>query len=267
VRSRLRKALRDEIGKERIARCIGIEIEAGAFDDALHDQFLLVALASAAGGALRWSRERYDSRLYVFLLWNVLFWLGVFSIGAKPYDGVRLFLLVFPFLAILSGIGLDWLISTLAGLKGGKVPAAVAALAYVALLTAPFLRYAPYGASYYNELVGGLAGAVEKGFPVTYWGEVADDAVYNYINAAAPRGSRIAAFPMERLYVENARFFGLLRGDIVDVTTADDWDYLIVANRADMLSARPDIEALTRDAALTRTLRGVPAAWVVERKR
>lgn len=52
----------------------------------------LVALVAAAGGALRWTRERYDSRFYAFLIWNVLFWLGAFSIGlSKPYDGVRLF--------------------------------------------------------------------------------------------------------------------------------------------------------------------------------
>ena len=147
-------------------------------------------------------------------------------------------------------------------------PLAVAAAAAVfAGPAAGFFAYEPYGLSYYNVLTGGLPGASAEGLQVTPWGESIDDSLFEYVNQKAPQGARIAAFPMERLYVQNMRFFGLLRGDIKDVTAEGDWDYLFVANRQDSLASRPDIEALTRNAAVTKYVRGVPAAWLVEKKR
>ena len=72
---------------------------------------------------------------------------------------------------------------------------------------------------------------------------------------------------MGRIYVENMRFLGLIRPNIRDVYVEDDWDYLVVANRGDALAGREDIRALTTGAAVTKTIQGVPAAWLVERKR
>lgn len=224
----------------------------------------LAILAAAAVGAAGWLRRRAESRLYAFLLWNILFWLGAFAVGLqRPYDGVRLFLVIFPFVAILAGLGAEHIIRALKS----RFAKALALAAIVATPAAAFFAYEPYGLSYYNALAGGLPGAAAMGMQVTAWGETVDDTIFEHINAAAPEGARVAAFPMERLYVENMRFFGLLRGDIRDVTTTEDWDYLIVANRQDSLASRSDIADFTKGAVVTKTVRGVPAAWLIQRKR
>ena len=41
----------------------------------------LATLAAAAVGAAGWLRRGLESRLYAFLLWNILFWLGAFAVG------------------------------------------------------------------------------------------------------------------------------------------------------------------------------------------
>ena len=225
-------------------------------------------LLAAAAGALRWLGERQNARLYAFLLWNVVFWLAAFGAGIfKPYDGVRLFLVIFPFVAILAGIGLEWAWQALLSRGVPKWLAGAALALFVAAQAIGFARYEPFGLSYYNLAVGGLKGAAAKGLPVTFWGETIDDTIYSYINTNAPEGASITVFPMGGIYAENVRFFGLVRPDIRDVAFEDQWDYLIVANRGGYLNSRPDIEALVKDAVVTRYVNGVPTAWLVERKR
>jgi len=149
---------------------------------------------------------------------------------------------------------------------GPKVLGAALAV-FVASQAVGLALFSHFGLSYYNLLVGGLAGAERAGFDVTFWGECADEEVLSFINARAPQGSRVAAFPMGALYVYNARQFGLLRGDIEAVESDAQWDCIIIANRGAYLAEREDLAELTSRAVFTKSIRGVPAAWVVERER
>jgi 4-amino-4-deoxy-L-arabinose transferase-like glycosyltransferase len=228
----------------------------------------VTVVAAAAGGAVRWFRERSERAFIAFLAWNVAFWLILFSCGlSKPYDGVRLFLCVFPFVAILAALGAAWAWRSLAALGAPRWAATAALAVYVALSSVGLLRYGAFGQSYYNCCVGGLAGADKIGFDVTFWGETIDAEMLRHLEKIAPPGSRVAAYPMGRLYVHNTIAFGLLGAELRPVEESEDWDFLIIANRGAYLSQRPDLKILTHDAAVVATVRGVPGAWIVERKR
>ncbi len=229
----------------------------------------VTVLLCAVGGGIALARKRESIRFATFLIWNISFWLLAFTVGlARPYDGTRLFLLVFPFVAILAAIGAEHVYTVLAKARPRRIAAfAVIAVFLLAPAAAAFFAYEPFGLSYYNIVLGGLPGAYKAGMPVTYWGETADDEIFNYINTNAPEGARLAAFPADVLYVENMRWFGLVRADINYVAVSDDWDFMIVANRGDALSSRGDIEGMTKDALVTKYVRGVPAAWLVKAQR
>ncbi|MEN6449886.1 MAG: glycosyltransferase family 39 protein [Thermoguttaceae bacterium] len=123
---------------------------------------------------------------YVLVLASMAFLLALFSWPGVPvYDGERLFLMVYPFWAILVGVGARRLAggrlradaSVAAGTRrdGIRGPRPRLATAFVLVLIAAqgvgVVRYHPYQLSYYNLLVGGLAGAERLGFEVTYWGD------------------------------------------------------------------------------------------------
>lgn len=226
-------------------------------------------IAAAAGGAARWLREREEAKLFSFLIWNVAFWLIIFSVGlSTAYDGVRLFLNIFPFVAILAAIGVRWAWDAVRKSALPRWAAPFLLAVFIASQSVGFFRFGAFGLSYYNVLVGGLKGADRLGFDVTFWGETIDPTLLDYVNETAPQGARIAAFPMGTLYTNNARAFGLLRMDLQPVNHWEDWDYLLAANRrAYFATAGPEVKELTRDATAVRTLNGVQAAWIVERER
>ncbi len=117
----------------------------------------------------------------------MVFVLLVFSWPGTPvYDGVRLFLMVFPIWAVFTGLGADRLLqwsSTLDRLQSYGFRAAVFLL--VLLQGIGLIVYYPCQLSHYNLLVGGLPGAVRLGFEATYWG----DAVREPILAEAAQRS------------------------------------------------------------------------------
>ncbi|MHB1034649.1 MAG: ArnT family glycosyltransferase [Pirellulales bacterium] len=114
---------------------------------------------------------------------NLLFVLLVFSLPGTPvYDGVRLFLMVFPLWAVLAASGAKWLAERLALTRPPDVPAALgstssrrfawaAFVLFMALQGVGLWIYHPCQLSHYSLLVGGLAGAEKLGFEVTYWGD------------------------------------------------------------------------------------------------
>jgi len=124
-------------------------------------------------------------------LWLVLATVGfvllVFAWPGTPvYDGVRLFLMVFPLWAISVGVGGKWVVehplwrSVSLRVRLGTL-AMLLAMQGVGLIV-----YHPCQLSHYSLVVGGLAGAERLGFEVTYWG----DAVQESLLAEAARRAR-----------------------------------------------------------------------------
>lgn len=135
----------------------------------------LLALAAIGASDARRSNTSAAGRLARYVLLNVMILLAIFSLPGVPvYDGARLFVLVYPLVAVLVGLGASRLLSWW---RLPAIPRAVA-LGVGALLLATqawgVARYHPAQLSYYNALVGGLAGAERLGFEVNYWGDAVD---------------------------------------------------------------------------------------------
>ncbi len=100
------------------------------------------------------------------------FLLAVFAWPGVPvYDGVRLFLVVFPLWTVFAGLGAQWLVEGPV-LRRFAYRTRVGGIGLlVASQAAGLLLYHPCQTSYYNVLVGGLRGADRMGLETTYWGD------------------------------------------------------------------------------------------------
>jgi hypothetical protein len=227
-------------------------------------------------------------------LWalSVLVPLLALAIGqTKVYDNERLFMPVFPFLAALSGVGLAWLVRTVAGRmhegarRGWRRAAAgvVVAAAFAPQLVAGVLLY-PHLLSYYSEAVGGLPGAVRLGLETTYWCETYVAAL-DHINASAPEGAVVWAEDWSHDVLLYYQLHGRLRPDLrvamaeyagsilaskgAEGVRADigDADFAIVAYRETGLAVHPEIRAWIagREPALRVERFGVPLVEVYRR--
>ena len=156
----------------------------------------------------------------------MLFVLLVFSLPGTPvYDGVRLFLMVFPLWAVWVGIGAGWLVSRASSIVSinsreltapgaspvdsrisqtapgavssrlfpYKVKCTAAVLLFVALQGIGIVKYSPCHLSYYNLLVGGLARAERLGFEVTYWGDTVREPMLAEAARLSPDGQVLFA--------------------------------------------------------------------------
>ncbi len=105
----------------------------------------------------------------LLLLLNAVIMIAVASApGIPKYDGVRLFLPAFAFIACVSGIGIDYFLTSF--IKGNVWKTALILL----YLSFPFFALTgihPFELSYYNIFTGGIRGANKAGFETTYWGD------------------------------------------------------------------------------------------------
>jgi len=139
-----------------------------------------IGLASECRAAIAGKSDCFLRGDGALIIGAILFILLLFSWPGTPvYDGVRLFLMVFPLWAIWVGVGARRITCFWSGErqcspqtsspKRRVVVGAVAA--FVALQAIGLVLYHPCHLSYYNLLVGGLAGANRLGFEATYWGD------------------------------------------------------------------------------------------------
>ncbi len=115
---------------------------------------------------------------------------------APKYNGVRLFLPIFPYLAALAGIGAGFIIDGLQSRLGERMAAGIdqfplklrigMVAVLLVLLIQPVGVSHPFGMSYYTELVGGTAGALRLGMEPTYWGDTYHAAMQWVLQKAPP---------------------------------------------------------------------------------
>ncbi|MCE5228460.1 glycosyltransferase family 39 protein [bacterium] len=210
----------------------------------------VVALALMAVGVIR-TVYRPQLRPYgAFFLICALVMLAVASAPATPkYDGVRLFLPVFPFLALLGGSGFVSLMRRIERLLGRygahdsrrrewfthKV-----AFAFVLLLLidggGAIWRYYPFMLSYYNPLVGGLKGA-SRNYESIYWGEALNQDTVNFLNSLPP-GTKIKPLAMHEKCFKDLQGWGVLDADL-RFDADPPYDYHILQFRRGLF-ARPE---------------------------
>jgi 4-amino-4-deoxy-L-arabinose transferase-like glycosyltransferase len=103
--------------------------------------------------------------LGLFQLWFTLPLLLYVVVRPNSYDGMRHFLFVLPALAFFAALG----VHTAAALFSRRRSIAVAALTLaLASSTLSMVRLHPYQSSYFNALVGGVAGAAGR-YETDYW--------------------------------------------------------------------------------------------------
>jgi len=133
-------------------------------------------LAAAVGAVVVWRRQRTAA-------WLLVVWLTV-SVGRFAflrlgnYDGVRHALDAFPALAVLEAFGVAGALDVLARRAPRYVAASTVAVLVVVLApgATAIWRLHPYPMTYYNALVGGLAGAAHS-FETEYSGAAYREAV------------------------------------------------------------------------------------------
>jgi 4-amino-4-deoxy-L-arabinose transferase-like glycosyltransferase len=111
------------------------------------------------------------NRTNVFLLFNALFPLLLISLPSVPkYDGERLFLPAFPFICLIAGMGIQQIFLWAKKLGWGKIFYLLYASLFVWTVYSSIIKIHPYQSSYFNELIGGIDGAAQRGFEPEYWG-------------------------------------------------------------------------------------------------
>ena len=195
--------------------------------------------------------------------------------GAVIHDGVRLLLPVFPFLAILAGVGFDALVKIFSAIIKGQgretAGAKIISLSAMSLILVPaffsLLAIHPFELSYYNILVGGVRGADQKGLEVTYLQEVINPAFLIQVNQSLPPGATLNGTMSQFLLVEyQAR--GMLRKDIRLVKGPDSDYYLILMRKSSLrgyFDENPGEKAMInrwsqegKEPILARSIQGVP---------
>jgi hypothetical protein len=135
----------------------------------------LVFLARPAAAGSCEQRRRLESN---FVAFTAAFPVICHVVAHGPaFTGLRHFLFVVPPLTVLAGIGFDLLIERLALRRAAY--AAAAALALAAGLGSDIVtlvRLHPYEYLFYNDLVGGLAGAARRN-ETDYWVNIMPEAV------------------------------------------------------------------------------------------
>lgn len=221
-----------------------------------------------AGWNIRQQRYGY------YILLNALVPLAIAILGLQAlYSGERHFMPVFPYLAMLAGVGFVVVCETveqrLLSRRSGTQLRGLLVVGLAILLLAPplvsIIRLHPYELSYYSEIVGGLPGAIRLGLETTFWCESYKDCL-PYLNANAPEDAVIwVDQPLAlRAYQED----GLLRRDLRiagwDVVSPYTCDYAVVQMRETGFVQVPELVTLIEqyEPEFTVSVEGVPLAMV-----
>lgn len=183
----------------------------------------LLCLLGIARALRRPHRRPYGS---LFLACALMMFLVACAPGTPKYDGVRLFLNVFPFLALLAGAGVVSILRGVERYQRRYTPRSeisvhifnrrlAFAIGLVVAVEGGFgiYLYHPFYLSYFNSVIGGVRGANEMGFETTYWGEALNQEVIDYLNAL-PSGSRIKPLALHELNLQHLQAWGRLKGDL-----------------------------------------------------
>jgi len=161
--------------------------------------------------------------------------------STPKYNGVRLFLPVFPFIAILAAVGfrtcLDLCLRASSALRddAGLRRRAVALGLFITLLWPLYdtARFTPFQLSYYNAFIGGLPGATRAGMEPTYWGDTYRSAAL-WLAEHAEQGATVWVEPQG--FESTVRLFelGPLRPDLrfsAGEKGIEESDYAVTQNK------------------------------------
>jgi len=189
-------------------------------------------------GVKTYIKKHLKDKISGMVVINILFLLILMSLPiAQKYDGIRLFMPVFPFLAVLAGVGFSELYKRISTFT--KTYKFLANGLYILLLPAliSLACIHPYQTSYYNMFIGGIKGAHKLGMETTYWGDCITGKTIKFINNNTPKNGRVIFCPVGSFVPRYYKETGLLRKDIEIADINDeDFDYLILLSRQGMFN-------------------------------
>lgn len=148
--------------------------------------------------------------LFLWLLWLLVPILRVSLPNTSIYGGVRQIMEYIPAMALLSGVGANWIWQTF--FRRFKVKGGITAVLIVFLFIPhiiSLIKFHPNENVYFNFLVGGLSGAQRKNVP--YWGNSFGNAylqAVKWLNINAKPGSKLAliqgtAVNVPKIYIDS----------------------------------------------------------------
>lgn len=149
--------------------------------------------------------------------------------GIPKYDGARLFLPTFPFLALLLGRGLAALLGRLSRPRARRAALGAYTLGLVATAVPAVAKVHPYEFGYFNELVGGYRGAAALGFESEYWGS-SYRALIPWLNQNADKALRV---PIGSHLLAVSKRYGELDRSL-SLGKRNRYDYLVLLTRQGM---------------------------------
>jgi hypothetical protein len=145
---------------------------------------IAIAVLAAVGGVAGLRRR---DPVVILCAGTVVFVWMIFLLPRAPHhDGVRQFIMLFPFLGMLAGYG----VHRATEVFGERVSGLILAAAFLPA-AGQIAAYHPYYLSYYSEGVGGLRGAHAMGFETTYWQDAYTGPVLDFLNEELPQGSSV----------------------------------------------------------------------------
>lgn len=193
----------------------------------------------------------------VLALWSFAFPVLLLALpGIPKYDGVRLMLTAYPFLALLAAYGAEGIWSWVHTHVGHPRRAAYGLGVVLAVwLLLPFGLFHPFELDYYGELAGGPWGAERLGFETTYWHETFNRDALAYLNAHVPTGGRVALVGVQYRVWQLHQVLGEVREDIRHAEfEGGSWDFLVVVMRQSLLADEVREFMAVHQPAWTRTL-------------
>jgi hypothetical protein len=208
-------------------------------------------LALAGAGAIAGLR-RVDP-LAVLCAGTVVFLWAIMLLPRAPHhDGVRMFIVVFPFLGLLAGYGLQRIWQAVGVWARGLV----VTLAFVpAAIQLAWVH--PYELEYYGEVVGGVRGAHRLGLETTYWMDTHTGPVLDWMNHELPADARVYVFG-ESLGLEFQQAYGRLRRDLQVNARSDEAQWALVQMRQGFMGPELVHQVETVRPAYALELQGVP---------
>jgi 4-amino-4-deoxy-L-arabinose transferase-like glycosyltransferase len=193
----------------------------------------LSILVLSGWGTVVIGRHWEDRPIGGLCLTQILFFVALLAAPGSPnHDGVRLWLPMFPFVALLAGRGFNSMLE-LVRLRVSSQNSLFASLVLGSLFFIPpyvqTVRAAPHYLAYYNEVIGGVKGAARAGMETTYWLEAVTPAFLEKVGETLPVGASLSAWPNVTHY-KWLQANGLLREDIV-VTEEMPADFFVLVAR------------------------------------
>jgi 4-amino-4-deoxy-L-arabinose transferase-like glycosyltransferase len=188
-------------------------------------------------GLLRTLRRSLGDACSGFLIVQALGILLVHSLPWVPkYDGVRLFLPVFPFLAACMGVGIDRFCARRRLYDADGPFGWWVVLGALLLLQASVAVFRPpLGSTYYSLVVAGGRGARYLGLETSYWGEGFDWKMIRTLNSRLPVGGRVIFVAVGEFVPDLLKAMGELPKDmeVVPLQAVRDGgaDFAVVAER------------------------------------